>query len=282
MKTVITDILPFNLKIISEGGQAFRWNRQHDGKYIGVVGNNVFEVEQKGNTLVVNSSANQNIDKFLKEYFEISRDYEKIERRMMSFEELVPAVNYCSGYRILFQDPWETTISFIISANNSIGNIKKIIENICRLYGSPIEYKGKLYHSFPSPNTLAVLTEAELKLTKCGYRAKYIIETAQMISSGKIDIYALRKLPTSSARNKLMAFPGVGPKVADCIMLYSMKKFDAFPIDRWIKRVLEHIYFDGKQQHPMELKKFATKKFKDKAGFVQQYLFYFSRNFLKL
>jgi N-glycosylase/DNA lyase len=278
MRTMINNILPFNLEIIAEGGQAFRWNRQQDGKYIGVVGNHVFEIFQNDDKLIIESNADKKIKMFLKEYFDLYRDYEQIEQKMMSFEELVPAVNYCSGYRILFQDPWETAISFIISANNNITNIKKIIENMCKLYGNPIEYKSETYYSFPSPNTLARLSETELRLTKCGYRAKYIIETAKMIASGKIDIYGLKKLPTADTRKELLMLPGVGRKVADCILLYSMRKFDAFPIDVWIKRVLEHIYFNGSKMSLAKLQKFAEERFNDRAGFVQQYLFHYSRS----
>lgn len=268
MRTIINDILPFNLEIIAEGGQAFRWNRQQDGKYIGVVGNHVFEIFQNDDELIIDSNDDKKITVFLKEYFDVYRDYERIEQEMMSFEELIPAVNYCSGYRILFQDPWETTISFIISANNNITNIKKTIKNMCKLYGSPIEYKGETYYSFPSPNTLARLSEAELRLTKCGYRAKYIIQTARMVASGKIDIYDLKELPTTNIRNELLMLPGVGQKVADCIMLYSMRKFEAFPIDIWIKRAFEYIYFDGSQRPMAKLKEFAEKRFKEKAGFA--------------
>ena len=278
MRALFTDILPFNLEVIADGGQAFRWNRQEDGKYIGVVGNHVFEIVQNDDELVIDSDADSKGTAFLKEYFDISRDYDQIEKEMMSFEELIPAVNYSSGYRILFQDPWETTISFIVSANNHIRNIKNTIENMCRIYGKPIEYKGETYYSFPSPETLAGLSEDMLRLTKCGYRAKYIIETAKMVAGGKIDIYDLKDLPTADVRKELLMFPGVGRKVADCIMLYSMRKFDAFPIDVWIKRVLEHIYFDGSQMPLAKLQKFAEKRFNERAGFVQQYLFHYSRS----
>ncbi|MDD4569645.1 MAG: DNA glycosylase [Tepidanaerobacteraceae bacterium] len=280
MRKIFTDILPFNLEIIADGGQAFRWNRQEDGKYIGVVGNYVIETIQKDDKLIIDSNADINGIEYIKEYFDIARNYKEIEKELTEFTELVPVLHYCSGYRILFQDPWETAISFIISANNHIRNIKKTIENICEDYGQTIEYKGKIYYTFPTPDTLARLSENELRHTKCGYRARYIIETSRMVADGKVDIYGLKALPTAKIRKELLKFPGVGRKVADCIMLYSMRKFDVFPIDVWIKRIVEQIYFDGKKMSLSKLQEFAEKKFNDRAGFVQQYLFHYSRSFM--
>ena len=174
MNTVFTDILPFNLEIISDGGQAFRWNRQENGKYMGVIKNYIVEATQKNDQLLINSNANQDGIEYIEEYFDLKRDYKDIEKRLMQFEELIPVVNYCSGYRILYQEPWETTVSFIISANNNIKNIKKTIESMCKSYGKPVIYKDKTYYSFPEPDILAGLTEKELKQTKCGYRANIL------------------------------------------------------------------------------------------------------------
>lgn len=275
---VCTDIQPFDFKKIADGGQAFRWNLQEDGTYIGVVGNYVFEISQNGDELVIDSNGKGNETAFIKEYLDLHRNYNEIEQEMLKFEELIPVVNFSSGYRILFQNPWETTISFIISANNHIRNIKKTIENICRTFGKSIIYEGKIYYTFPSPDVLASVSEDELRLTKCGYRSRYVIETAKIIASGKVDIYNYNNKTAKDIRTKLLMLPGVGRKVADCIMLYSMRKFDAFPIDVWIQRILEHIYFNDKQVSLTKLQKFAENRFGEISGFIQQYLFYYSRN----
>ncbi|WP_273038942.1 DNA-3-methyladenine glycosylase family protein [Tepidanaerobacter syntrophicus] len=277
----IENIMPFNIKIIAEGGQAFRWNYIKDCNYIGVVGDRVLQVCQDGDKLIVRSNKNEEVKDFLIDYFDLARDYKKIENELLKYKEIADAVLYCSGYRILFQDPWETIISFIISANNQIRNIKNTIENICQKYGNPLEFQGKTYYSFPGPEILASLSCDELKETRCGYRAKYIIETAKMVTNKEVDIYSLGKLSTDEARKELLRFPGVGRKVADCILLYSMRKFDAFPIDVWIKRVLEHIYFNGKEVPIRKLQNFAESKFGNLAGFAQQYLFYYARNHLR-
>lgn len=278
---IIENIMPFNLKIIAEGGQAFRWNYKKDNTYVGVAGDFVIEVCQDSDKLIAKSNKNEDIIDFLIDYFDLARDYKKIENELLKFEEIADAVLYCSGYRILFQDPWETIISFIISANNQIRNIKKTIENICQRYGNPLEFQGRTYYSFPRPEILANLSCDELAETRCGYRAKYIIETAKMVTSKKVDIYNLGKLSTDEARPELLRLPGVGRKVADCILLYSMRKFDAFPIDVWIKRILEHIYFNGKEMPIKKLQKFAESRFGNLAGFAQQYLFYYARNNLQ-
>lgn len=279
MKVCIENILPFNLQIVADGGQAFRWNKEDDGKYVGVVANHVIEIIQEHDKLRMDWNGNiDNID-FIMHYFDIKRDYKEIEAKMMKFEELAPMVEFCSGYRILHQDPWETTISFIISANNSINNIKRTIERICAAYGESIRYKDKVFYTFPSPEALASTSEEELRKTKCGYRAKYIIETAKKVAKGEVDLYSLAKLPTEEIRKELIKLPGVGNKVADCIILYSMGKFDAFPVDTWIKRVMEHLYFEGRETSLSQIQKFAKNRFGRIAGFVQQYLFYYTRTF---
>ncbi|MDK2879942.1 MAG: N-glycosylase/DNA lyase [Thermoanaerobacteraceae bacterium] len=282
MAFIIDNIHPFNLEIVADGGQAFRWDRQQDDSYIGVVGRHVMRVYQQDDFIKVidGSSLNdKNISTLIWDYFDLERDYASIENRLCRFEELKPAVKYCSGNRILHQDPWETTVSFIISANNSIHNIKKTIARICEFYGEPLEYQGKTYYTFPSPEVLARVPEEELRKTRCGFRAKYIAKTARMVAGGEIDLYGLHKLPTQEAREQLMRFPGVGRKVADCILLFSMRKFDAFPVDVWIKRVLEHLYFDGREIPVNKLRELAEKRFGDLAGFAQQYLFHYTRTF---
>jgi len=278
MRVVYKDVQPFDFKKIADGGQAFRWNLQEDGTYIGVVGDFVIELCQTGDELIVDSSGTGEEIPFIREYLDLNRNYNAIERDMLKFHELIPVVSFSSGYRILFQDPWETTISFIISANNHIRNIKNTIENMCRTYGKPITFKGNTYYTFPSPETLAALSEEELMLTKCGYRAKFIIETAKVIAGGKVNIYDFYDKPAKDIRMQLVTLPGVGRKVADCIMLYSMRKFDAFPIDVWIQRILQHMYFNGKKVSLTKLQKFAEDRFGEIAGFVQQYLYYYSRN----
>lgn len=263
--------------IIAEGGQAFRWNRIDCNRYVGVVDELILDVEQQADMLIIDTNGTiEDISK-IKDYFDLDRDYHLLEKQLSEYEEIIPAVKFSSGSRILHQDPWETAISFIISANNNIRNIKNTIERICMRYGSPIYFNGNVFYSFPTPSDLANTCEDDLRETKCGYRAKYIKESAKMIADGIVDIYELKNVSTEEGRKELMKLPGVGRKVADCIMLFSMRKFDVFPIDIWIKRIMEHIYFDCKDTSIEKIQEFAHVKYGNLGGFVQQYLFHFGR-----
>lgn len=278
MAFIINHVYPFNLEIVLDGGQSFLWSRQKDESYIGVIGSHVLKVRQQDGCLIFDFfPEDKNITAHIQDYFDLDRDYNSIEEWLFQYDELIPAVKYCSGNRILHQDPWETTVCFITSANNSIPNIKRTIDRICEFYGEPLEFEGKTYYTFPSPEVLAAVPEEELRKTRCGFRAKYIAKTAKMVAGGEVDLYNLYKLPTQQAREQLMSFPGVGRKVADCILLFSMRKYDSFPIDVWIKRVLEHLYFKGQNMPLNKLQEFTAQRFGSMKGFAQQYLFHYTR-----
>ncbi|MDI3481784.1 MAG: N-glycosylase/DNA lyase [Tepidanaerobacteraceae bacterium] len=278
MAFIIENIQPFNLGIMLDGGQTFLWNRQKDESYIGVISGRVLKVRQQKGCLIFDSfPEDENIVEWIRDYFDLDRDYNSIEKWLCEYKELIPAVKYCSGNRILHQDPWETTVSFIISANNSIPNIKKTIARICEYFGEPLQFEGKTYYAFPLPKVLAEVPEGELRKTRCGFRAKYIAETARMVANGEVGLSKLHELPTQKAREQLMRLPGVGRKVADCILLFSMQKYDAFPIDVWIKRVLEHLYFKGQNMSQNKLQEFTSQRFGSMKGFAQHYLFHYTR-----
>ncbi|ADL08377.1 DNA-3-methyladenine glycosylase family protein [Thermosediminibacter oceani] len=277
MEITFTGIQPFNLEAIAESGQAFRWNRLEDGGYLGVVGNLVIKAYQEEDTLRIFTNGGNDSIGFIRDYFDLERDYREIEDKLSGFDELVPAVKFCSGNRILHQQPWETLISFILSANNSIPNIKRTIERMCSCYGTPVEFEGEIYYTFPTPEVLASLSEAQIRDTRCGFRGKYVIAAARMVAGGDIVLDELEKLPTGEARDYLMKIPGVGRKIADCVLLFSLRKFDAFPVDVWIKRVVEHLYFDGREMPVKKLQEFAENRFGPLAGFAQQYLFHYTR-----
>ncbi|MGB9975720.1 DNA-3-methyladenine glycosylase family protein [Thermovenabulum sp.] len=281
MLYVFENVRPFNLKAVLDGGQAFRW-KEENGRFTGIVKNRFLAVDYSENTLLVEvskgSSSKEEDIRFIMDYFDLNRDYNALEEKLTEeYPELKKAIADGSGNRILHQDPWETLISFIISANNSIPNIKRVIERLCENYGSPIIYKGKTYYAFPTPDALSSLTEEEISCTRCGFRGKYIIKAAKMVKSKEVDLQRIEKLDSKDALKELVKIPGVGIKVASCILLFSYRKYDSFPVDVWIKRAVEEIYFNGCQKNIKEIIDFAHKKFADKAGFVQQYLFYYFR-----
>ena len=198
------------------------------------------------------------------------------------------SIAYGNGIRILHQDVWEALISFIISANNNIPRIKGIIERISKKYGKEIEWDNKKYYTFPTVDELSKATVKDLRLMGLGFRDIRVFETTKMVKNKEIDIEKLENIEDiNKLREELLKFPGVGPKVADCIMLFSMKKYEVFPIDVWVKRVMTELYFSTK---PDEIKvnpnnqkilEFANKKFGSLAGLAQQYLFFWRRELEK-
>ena len=183
---------------------------------------------------------------------------------------------YGWGMRILNQDPWETLISFIISANNNITRIKGIIERLSQKFGREICWEGKSYYTFPAPESLACASEEDLKACGCGYRGAYIKKTAAMVAEGLISPYKIRELSYEEGHKTLLSCMGVGDKVADCILLFSMEKPEAFPVDVWVKRVMEYFYI-GSPVPIRQIKTIAAEKFGKYAGLAQQYLFYYAR-----
>jgi N-glycosylase/DNA lyase len=267
----------FNLKAMMECGQAFRWETEGGKEYTGIVRGMVIKVRQEGDTLIFRTSGGHESISFWLDYFDIDRDYAGLERELVKDETIAPAVIFSSGNRIMRQDPWECMMSFIISANNSIPLIKRVIENLSRKYGRPIDFEGETYYSFPDSKTLAGVPVEGLSECRCGYRAKYLKRTAEIVADMGNGLESLRELNTESAREELMKFPGVGPKVANCILLFSLQKYDAFPVDIWIKRIMEHLFFEGRETPVNKIQKAAGQRFGSRAGFVQQYLFYYAR-----
>lgn len=257
-------------------GQCFRWDAQDD-KFVGIAKGKVIFVKlsENGDIEIENTTKQEFID-IWQDYFDFNTDYKEIKNTLYADETLKKAINFGHGIRILNQDVFECIISFIISTQNSIPRIKKIIAKMSVMFGSEIEYNGEKYYAFPTVEQLADLTEEDLAPLKVGYRAKYIIDAVQKIKNNEVDINSLFDLDTKSARCELLKIKGVGPKVADCILLFSLKKHDAFPIDVWIGRIMRNLYV-GEDATMKEILEFSTQKFSDLAGFAQQYLFYYAR-----
>ena len=257
----------FNLVHTFECGQCFRWDMNNDGSYTGVVDGKVVNIEQDGSCFTVDCDDVELIN----DYFDLERDYSEIKSTLSIADEvLTKAVPQGYGIRLLKQNPWETLISFIISANNNIPRIKKIINSLCRNFGKEIK-DG--YYSFPDASVISRLSVEDLDVIKSGFRAKYIIDAAQKVDSGIVDINAVYNMDTNTAREYLKQIKGVGNKVADCILLFAYQKFDVFPKDVWIKKVLHDLY--GIEEN--EFDTFVSEHFGDLAGFAQQYLFYYMR-----
>ena len=192
------------------------------------------------------------------------------------------SIKYGEGIRILNQDLWEMIISFIVSANNNIPRIKGIIDRMSKKYGTCIEFNGQEYYTFPTPEALATASMEDLRALGLGFRDKYIFETTKKVVNGEVDLEKLKQeASTKNIRNELLTLSGVGPKVADCILLFStLKRFDVFPIDVWVRRVMNDLYIHNPIEakvNKKEIEQLAKEKFGDLEGIAQQYLFYWKR-----
>ena len=264
---------------IFECGQCFRWNKEEDGSYTGVIKNSVINVKKIGNDVEFTGVCDENIKQICEEYFNLQTNYEAIKEKLSNIDiYLKNSIEYGNGIRILKQDLWETLLSFIISANNNIPRIKTIIERIAKKYGNRIEYRNKMYYTFPTPEMLQNASIDDFRGLGLGFRDVRIYETVQRTLKGEIDLEKLRQAEnTEVLRKKLLEIPGVGPKVADCVMLFALNRFDVFPVDVWVKRVISELYFNKKEQTPNVIHEFAEKQYGNLAGLAQQYLFYWRR-----
>ena len=273
----------FELKDIFDCGQCFRWNKQEDGSYIGVVGNNVIKVSKNDSEISFKSNGEDDLKKLVTYYFDLDRDYESIKKELSKIDEnMKKSIEYGKGIRILNQDLWETIISFIISANNNIPRIKGIIDRMSKAYGKEIAFEGKSYYKFPSTEELSKAKAEDLRKLGLGFRDVRVYETTKIIKEKQVDLEELsNEKDFEKVRNTLLTLPGVGPKVADCILLFSsLKRWEAFPIDVWVRRVMNELYIHNADETKVkkeQIFKIANEKFGSLAGIAQQYLFYWKR-----
>lgn len=282
-KYIIKNCNTFELKDIFECGQCFRFNKQEDESYTGVVGNNVINVKKIDNEIHIKSVGQDNLEELVVNYFDLNRNYEQIKDKLSKIDEnMQKSISYGKGIRILNQDLWETIISFIISANNNIPRIKGIIDRMSERYGKKIIFEGKEYYTFPTIDELSKASVEDLRALGLGFRDVRVYETTKIIKNKEVDLEQLKnEKDFNKVRNTLLTLPGVGPKVADCILLFStLKRWEAFPIDVWVRRVMNELYIKNPDETKVkkeEIEKIAYEKFGNLAGIAQQYLFYWKR-----
>ncbi|WP_037372885.1 DNA-3-methyladenine glycosylase family protein [Anaerovorax odorimutans] len=290
-KVIVEGIKDFNLDHIFDCGQCFRWIKESDDSYTGIAFEktiNIAFIPDSKNSfqgkIILTGSNISDYENIWKNYFDLERDYSNIKKAFSEKDStMAKAITYGQGIRILQQDKWETLISFIISQNNNIPRIKKCIECICTSFGKKVGvFQGREFYSFPSAEVLSKLTQEDLAHCKLGYRSKYILETAKIIANdNSITLNSMGDASKDEAMKFLLSLCGVGPKVANCIMLFSMGKYDSFPIDVWVKRVMNKLY-DIKEENTSEMLKYAEKHFGQYGGIAQQYLFYYIRQCEKM
>lgn len=254
----------FDLKNTFDCGQCFRWDEAPDGSYSGIVKNKLLRLYVSGDKIILDGCTESDFNEIWKDYFDLDINYNDIKAELV---ELCPglksAADSINGIRILRQEPWEALCSFIISQNNNIPRIKGIISRLCESYGE----KFGEYYTFPSAETLSRLTPDDLAPLRAGFRARYIIDAAQKVSSGETDLCAMYDKPIEECRHELMKIVGVGAKVAECTLLYGLHRLEAFPVDVWMKKALAD-KFSG----------ITVESLGRYAGIAQQYIFHYTRN----
>ena len=267
------DCPEFDLSITLDSGQVFHWQENGAG-YLGLIGDVSVYAEQRGEKLLVNRGAGQRV----RQYFALDHRLPEICRAFPDDPAMGAARDFCRGLRIIRQPHWECLATFITSSMKQVAHIRQMSRALRIRFGEPRDLCGVELHAFPSAARLALSSEAELRECALGYRAKNLLGTARLVSDGAADLSAWQSLPDDELRARLCELPGVGAKVANCVMLFAYERLRAFPIDVWIERVLREKYFVGKRKPTAKkLRQFCDSYFGEHGGYAQQYLFHHAR-----
>ena len=264
----------FNLKYTLECGQCFRWKNIGHNEYVGVIQDRVIRIKQVENKILVWSNEKENLEQVIKHYFDLDKDYVSIEKEIAKIDKnIAKSLEFSSGIHILNQPLYETIISYIISANNNIKRISRSVNDISKRFGKEIEFEGEKYYLFPTLEQMQDVTMDDLLSDGTGFRARYIKHDIEYFLDNTEFFGKLKLLNTDEATKLLSNLMGIGPKVADCILLFSLGKGEVFPTDVWVKRIMEKLYFK-ENASLKQIKEYANKNFGQYAGIVQQHLFH--------
>jgi N-glycosylase/DNA lyase len=268
----------FELESTLESGQSFQWARDEHGWHTGWVKGRLYRVHQHAGSVFF-ASPDPGDSNELSGYLQSDFDTRVMRKFLLQLDSfLSDAIAFSPGLRILKQDPWECLAGFILSSTKQVAHIKQIWAHVCERHGTSIEWGSRRFHRFPPPETIASLDERQLRECRMGFRARYLLSAARAVASGSIRLDSPAELSTREARAYLTRLAGVGDKIADCVLLYAYQKWDSFPRDVWINRVLERIYFRGKRKPSKEkMDRFITEYFGPYAGYAQQFLFHYAR-----
>lgn len=239
---LVSDLQGLSLDLTLDCGQAFRWEKRDDGLWHGVAFGRALTVGLEGDTLCYYNTTPEDFECVWRDYFDLDRDYEALHACLCADDTLRVALAHCGGIRLLRQEPWEMLCSFILSQNTNIPRLKGMIRRLCEAFGDDL---GGGDYTFPSPALLAEKTLEDLTPVRAGFRAKYLLDAAKKVACGEVCPTMSASLPLDAAREELMKIHGVGPKVADCTLLYGCGHFRAFPRDVWVNRLMSEYYPDG-------------------------------------
>jgi N-glycosylase/DNA lyase len=283
---ILLRVRHYDLAATLDSGQVFRWQRQH-GSWLGVIGKNSVRLTPAREGIFAETAAPQKDWGWLRKFLQTDVELQKILNTFPDDEPMRAAVASCHGLRLLRQDPWECLASFILSSTKQIVQIRQIVSDLCESFGEKVVVhngEGSLgagLTCFPTPDKIAGASESQLRACKMGFRAPSLLAAAREIAGGSFDLEKIRRLPHTEARAELMKLRGVGGKIADCVLLFAYGFDSAFPVDVWIERALQRLYFPRRRASEPRLRRLAATHFGPHAGYAQQYLFHYMRTKLK-
>jgi N-glycosylase/DNA lyase len=267
---------PFLLDLTLGCGQVFRWERTAEGWWYGVVDDRVIKIRQDGSKLIFEGAKSA----FIRHYFSLDLNLKQVIKTIDQDPFIHAVVSRCTGLRLVRQPPWECLVSYICSTNSNIPTIRRRIASIAEQFGNSIEFEGKTYHTFPGPLSISCKGKDGLAVCRLGYRQPYVFGTSCMIADEKYWEETIQRLPYADARKELITLHGVGPKAADCILLFAFQKYEAFPVDVWIRRIMQQNYINcldleaGLTNREYDIiRRFARQHFGEYCGYAQEYLY---------
>jgi N-glycosylase/DNA lyase len=278
----VIPVRDYDLAATLDSGQVFRW-RLNAGSWEGVLHGRWVRLTSADDRLSVELASTEREVDWLRDFLRPHEDLDSIVATFPDDEPMRSAVAACRGLRLLRQDPWECLASFICSSSKQIVQIRQIVEELCRRHGDPVVAPADCgpQFAFPHFTRLASRGESDLRACKLGFRAPYLLGAARLLTEGAVDLEAVRRLDVDSAREQLQRFPGVGPKVADCVLLFAFGFQEAFPIDVWVAKAVRQLYFPrARRITAKRLRRFSATHFGPNAGYAQQYLFHYVRTHL--
>src|SRR5687767_9823109 len=268
----------YDLAATLTSGQAFRW-KQYGDAWEGVIAGRWVELRQEANTIAARTAEAQRDWDWLRQYLQIDLDLAKVIATFPKDDAMRASVAACRGLRLLRQDPWECLASFILSSTKQIVQIQQIVRALCECFGSEVGVPAghEALYAFPTPEQVASASERGLRACKMGFRAPNLLATAKLVTAGEIDLQRLAEQDCETARTALVQLPGVGEKIANCVLLFAYGFQDAFPVDVWVRKALMQLYFPRRRPSPERMQRFISTYFGPNAGYAQQYLFHYMR-----
>ena len=260
-------------------GQVFGWDRDA-GTYTGVIGERAVRLWQDDG--MVCFVAEQGLKaRHIRRYLGLDEDLGKILASIVRDAFMEKVVAQVRGLRLLKQEPWACLCSYILSANNRVERIDSLVKEVSRKFGKRHVVRGRVVYSLPGPGIFSECTESGMRSCGVGFRAPYLVRSAAMVAGGEVDLNAVGAMSYEDARGLLMTLPGVGGKIADCVLLFAFSMYDAFPVDVWIRRIMQQVYFASRETKPDDIRTFGREYFGEYAGYAQEYIYYYARHHTK-